>query len=130
MTDVSMRIAAALAALDGLGFGIPCILVMRSLASGKGVLIFMGFPTYGNGPFERVLGLKSSVALLGVFLAVCALELVAAALLWQGSRAGATLALALVPIGAVFWWGFALPIPPLLALARSVLVVRAWSALG
>jgi hypothetical protein len=48
----------------------------------------------------------------------------AARWLWRGRRRGAVLALGLVPVGAVFWWGFALPYPPMAALARTVLIVR------
>jgi hypothetical protein len=50
----------------------------------------------------------------------------AARWLWRGRRRGAVLALGLVPVGAVFWWGFALPYPPMAALARTVLIVRDW----
>lgn len=35
--------------------------------------------------------------------------------------------LALIPIEAVFWLGFALPIPWLLAAARTALVVASWA---
>jgi hypothetical protein len=31
-----------------------------------------------------------------------------------------------LPLGAVYWWGFALPIPPVLALVRTALIVAAW----
>ncbi|HUR24871.1 MAG TPA: hypothetical protein VM327_02525 [Candidatus Thermoplasmatota archaeon] len=40
-------------ALTGLGFGLPAIHGMMSLASGKGVPLLFGFPSYGGGPFER-----------------------------------------------------------------------------
>jgi hypothetical protein len=36
------------------------------------------------------------------------------------------LAVATIPREALFWYGFALPIPPLLALIRVVLVIAAW----
>jgi hypothetical protein len=39
------------------------------------------------------------------------------------------LSLALVPVGGLFWWGFALPFGPLLALARTVLIVAGWRML-
>jgi hypothetical protein len=56
-------------------------------------------------------------------------EAVAGWLVWGGHKSGAILALVLLPIGAVFWWGFALPIPPILALVRTALIVVAWRAL-
>lgn len=58
-----------------------------------------------------------------------ALEGAAGWLLWNGERAGGVLGLVLLPVGAVFWFGFALPIPPLFAIVRTALVVLNWSAL-
>lgn len=125
MAELPLRIAAALLALNGLGFGIPCILGIQNLAAGKGVLIFMGFPTYGGGPFERV-GIKSTMPLLGLFLLVSVLELVAAILVWRGTMAGGIMALALLLPGAFFWFGFALPIPPVLATVWTALILSSW----
>lgn len=93
---------------------------MWSLAKGHGVPNVMGFPSYGGGPFERI-GLKSTVPLLGAFLLVCILEVVAGVMVWQGRAAGAWLGYALLVPGAFFWWGFALPFGPVLAVARSIL---------
>ncbi|HZN71907.1 MAG TPA: hypothetical protein VFC00_09545 [Micromonosporaceae bacterium] len=39
------------------------------------------------------------------------------------------LALALLPFGAVFWWGFALPFGPVLAVARTILILISWRSL-
>jgi hypothetical protein len=41
---------------------------------------------------------------------------------------GSPLERLLVP-GAVFWIGFDLPYPPIIALARTVLIVLSWSSL-
>jgi hypothetical protein len=68
--------------------------------------------------------------LLAGFLAVCILEGVAGWLLWGDHRSGAILAISLLLPGAVYWWGFALPIPPVLALVRTVLIVAAWQGLN
>lgn len=102
---------------------------MQSLAAGRGVAIFLGFPTYGGGVFERF-GIRSSVPLLAAFLVVCALELVAAWGLWNGAKWGAVLGLALLVPGAVFWIGFSLPIPPIAAVARTILVLVRWDKLS
>ena len=40
----------------------------------------------------------------------------AARLLWAGKRPGALLQFGLLPLEAAFWYGFGLPIPPLLAI--------------
>jgi hypothetical protein len=92
----------------------------------------MGFPAYGGGPFERVglqSGVPSSVLLIAAFLVVCALEDVAGWLLWGGNKSGGVLALGLLPFGAVFWWGFALPFPPVFAIVRTTLILAGWRAL-
>lgn len=128
MAELVLRAAAVLLAFTGLGFGIPCILGMRSLAAGQGVLVFMGFPTYGGGPFERM-GLASTVPLLGAFLLVCVSEVVAAIGVWSGHRWGALLALAALVPGVVFWYGFALPIPPVVAVVRTALLAVGWNGL-
>ncbi len=116
------RAASVLSVLLGLGFGLPGAYGAWYLAEHRRVWTFLGFPTYGGGPFERW-GLATSVPLLAAFVAVCAAEVVVGAMLWSGGRAGLWLALALLPAELVFWVGFALPFGPLLGLARTVLVV-------
>jgi hypothetical protein len=69
-------------------------------------------------------------ALLAAFLLVCLLEMTAGGLLWGADKIGAILTLVLLPLGAVFWWGFALPIPPIFALVRTVLIVLNWQHLS
>jgi hypothetical protein len=123
--STALRVAAGLLWLTALGFGVPCLIAIRSLLTGHGIPTIMGFPAYGDGPFERR-GIHSTVWLIGAFLLVCLLEAVAGWLLWNGHRSGAILALALLPFGAVFWWGFALPFPPLFALARTILILLNW----
>ncbi|HUR60926.1 MAG TPA: hypothetical protein VM286_00995 [Candidatus Thermoplasmatota archaeon] len=129
MADAALRWAAALLAFNGLGFGIPGIYGIWSLATGRGVAMFLGFPTYGGGVFERF-GIKSTVPLLAMFLLVCVLEVVAAVLLWNGHRSGAILALALLPPGILFWIGFSLPFPPVFATAWTALLLWRWDRLS
>lgn len=117
-------VAGALSLLLGLGFGLPCVAGINHLARTGEVWTFMGFPTYGNGPFER-LGLPTSVPLLLVFLAVCIAEAVVGVMLWTGAPMATTLAYALLPVEIVFWIGFALPFGPVLGLARTTLLLFA-----
>ncbi|MGW1346672.1 hypothetical protein ACWCOV_36855 [Kribbella sp. NPDC002412] len=114
------RTAAVLAWIPGLGFGLPCLYAIWHLAESGTVWTFLGFPTYGGGPFES-LGLETSVQLLVAFLAVCVAEVVLGYLLW--TRRGAVLAFALLPIELAFWIGFALPLGPLTALLRTATLI-------
>src|SRR5215213_7326661 len=125
---VLLRVAAFLHWFIAVGFGVFCVPAIRNLLTGRPIPIVMGFPAYGRGPFERV-GIPTTVPLLAVFLMVCLLEAVAGFLLWRGSMSGAVLALVLLPVGGLFWWGFALPIPPIFALVWTVLILLSWEAL-
>ena len=124
-----IRAAAVLAWLAGLGFGLPCGYAIWYFADRGHVWTFLGFPTYGEGPFEDI-GIKTTVPLLVLFLLVCAAELIAGGLLWQHRRAGAVLALGLLPAEVAFWIGFDLPAGPVLGLARTALVLRGWPSLS
>ncbi|MDP9282559.1 MAG: hypothetical protein M3P38_10740 [Chloroflexota bacterium] len=50
-------------------------------------------------------------------------------MLWNGESLGALITLALLPIEVVFWAGFAVPFPPLIAIARLGLLAAGSSAL-
>jgi len=125
----SLRTAALLLWFNALGFGLPCLLTVRNLATGGKIPMVLGFPAYGRGPLEGV-GVPTTLPLALAFLGVCTLEGVAGYLLWARRRVGAILALALLPAGGFFWWGFALPFPPIAALARTLLIARSWRRLG
>ena len=124
-----IRAAAVLAWFTGLCFGLPGSYAIWYLADRGHIWTFLGFPTYGAGPFEDI-GIKTTVPLLILFLLVCVAELAAGWLLWQRRRAGAVLALALLPAEFAFWIGFALPLGPVAGLARTVLVLLGWSSLS
>lgn len=122
------KLAALLLWLNAAGFGLPCLKAIGNLLTGRDIPYIMGFPAYGRGPFERY-GLQTNVPLLMGFLIVCLLEGLAGWLVWRGKRRGAILALASMPGGAVYWWGFELPFPPLFAIVRTFLIVRRWNSL-
>jgi hypothetical protein len=112
--------AATTAFIAGLGFGMPCLLGIRHLAATGDVWLFLGFPTYGDGPFERA-GIRTSVALLAGFLAICIAEITLAVLITRNARSAKTLSSWLLPIELTYWIGFALPVGPVLGLARIAL---------
>ena len=124
-----IRAAAVLCWFNAVGFGAFCVPAIVRVAAGKDIPMVMGFPAYGRGPFEAH-GISSTVPLLAGFLVVCVLEGVAGWLLWGGHQSGAILALVLLPFGAVYWWGFALPIPPIFSIARTALIVAGWQGLS
>jgi hypothetical protein len=119
-----LRAAGVLSVLLGLGFGIPGVIGAIHLARTGEVWTFLGFPTYGGGPFERF-GWGSSVALIVAFVVVCAAEVVVGALLWTDAPHAALLSNLLLPFELFFWVGFALPFGPPLGIARTVLVLLA-----
>jgi hypothetical protein len=118
-----IKAAAILCWVNAVGFGVFTFPAIARVGTGQDIPMVMGFPAYGRG-------LPTTVPLLLGFLAVCVLEGVAGWLLWSGSTTGAILALAALPFGAVFWWGFALPFPPIFAIARTALILAAWRDLS
>ncbi len=120
-----MLIAAALCSLAlGLGFGLPAIAGTLHLARTGEVWTFMGFPTYGGGPFERI-GLETSVPLLLGFVFVCLTEVVVGLMLLLDLPHAATVSYVLLPFEAFFWIGFALPFAPPFGIARTILLLSA-----
>ena len=118
------RVAAALAWAAGLGFGLPGAYGAAYLARHDEVWTFLGFPTYGDGPFHSAV-LPTPVPLQTAFGAVCAAEVVDGYLLWRGRPSGRRLSLALLPVELVFWSGFALPFGFALGIGRVALTLKA-----
>ena len=117
-----MRVAAAACSLVlGVGFGLPGAVGALHLARTDEVWRFLGFPTYGNGPFERW-GLPTSVALIVGFVVVCAAELALGVMILANAPGTRVFAIALLPFEFAYWVGFALPFGPPLGIARTVLL--------
>ena len=91
------------------------------------VLPLIGEPN--GGPFYLNYSHAVFVVLLAAAFVLGLVQAWAGWLLWNGQRSGALLQFALLPVEAVFWYGFEIPIPPFLALARVILVVLAWPRL-
>ncbi len=119
-----LKIAALCSVVLGLGFGLPGIFGVVHLARTGEVWTFMGFPTYGDGPFERI-GVRSTVPLVAAFVLVCLAEIVVGVLLWTDAPHARAYSYALLPVETAFWIGFALPFGPPLGIARTVLVLLA-----
>jgi hypothetical protein len=110
------------------GFGLPAPFVASYYLRVGTLPSFMGlFPMYG-GPFDRSTP-EAFAVLLALFTALSALEAYAGWLLWNGEPLGARMTLVLLPFEVVFWFGFAVPFPPLIAVVRLGLLAAGWSAL-
>ena len=124
------RTAAVLTWIYAAGFGIPAIPVAVYLWQNGFLPSFLGlFPVYG-GPWSARFEDGTVAALLIAFFFVTLAVAWSAWLLWKGTKTGGVLGLVLLPVEAVFWYGFALPFPLLIGLARAALIAVAWRSLG
>jgi hypothetical protein len=90
-------------------------------------------PTFGgirllSGPFEK-LGLEALIVAGIGYIIVSALKILAAYWLWSSRKDGAVLELILLGLSAIFWYGFALPLGPLLGIIQVVSLILAWRSL-
>ena len=53
MTPSTIRTAAVLLWVSGVGLGIPCLMAIRNLLGGRPIPRVLGYPAYGEGPFEQ-----------------------------------------------------------------------------
>jgi hypothetical protein len=105
------------------GFGLSAVPVAIYLQQRGGLPSFFGLFDMYAGPWSTRLLDDALVLRLMAFLVLMLVVAFAAWLTWKGSKVGAVLSLALLPIEAVFWIGFALPIPWLLGAVRVALVI-------
>ena len=124
------RVDAVLTWVYAAGFGLPAIPIAVYHLNTAGLLprFFDLFSMYG-GPWSDQYNAGPFAALLIAFLLVLMASAFAAWLVWRGSRAGAVLSLALLPVEIMFWLGFALPVPWAFGVARVVLLALAWREL-
>ena len=86
---MTVRAAAVLSWLLALGFGVPGAYGAWYFADRGGVWHFLGFPTYGDGPFDRA-GIETTTPLLIALVLVCLLEAILGWLLLRRRRSGAS----------------------------------------
>lgn len=93
----------------GVGFGLGTAITLDIYArQGELPMTPWGFRSLAGGPFERLTP-GQFTGLGWALVGVCALDVVAGAWLWQGSRRGAWLGLATTPVAVGLGAGFALP---------------------
>jgi len=124
----AMRAAGVLYLCLGAGFGIPAAIGAAYRARTGGVWHFMDFPTHATGPFFESLGIRISVPLILGFVAACAVQATAGALMLIPMRGAGVLAIAVLPVTAIYWAGFVLPFAPPAAAAAVALQVIGWLA--
>jgi hypothetical protein len=119
------RAAAVVTWAYAAGFGAPTVPVAVYLLQRGRLPSFFGMFDMYAGPWSKRLEDGPFVVLLISFLPVTAAAAWAARRVWRGSRRGAVISLALLPLEAVFWIGFALPIPWMIGAARVALLAAA-----
>ena len=126
----SAQSAAVVTWVYAAAFGAPIIPNAAYIAQNGRLPRFLdAFAMYG-GPWAVPFDEGKVLLLLTGFLIVTLAAAWAAWLVWNGSKLGGVLALALLPAEAAFWYGFALPLPWLLGLARVILLIAAWKSLS
>lgn len=124
------RAAAIVTYAYAAAFGIPAVPVAIYVAQRDRLPSFFGlFPMYG-GPWSESVDDETLIALLTGYLVLMGAVAWTGLQVERGSRRGVIANLALLPIEAVFWIGFALPLPWLTGAARVVLLTRSWSELS
>jgi hypothetical protein len=119
------RVAAVLTWSYAAGFGVPAIPVALYLRKNGTLPTFMDlFPMYG-GPWFTRLDQDTFIALLMAYLLILLAVAWVAWRGWLGSRTAMLAGLALLPVEAVFWMGFALPVPWVFGVARAGLLAVA-----
>ncbi len=103
------RAAAIVTSAYALGFGLATVPVSIYLLRTGQLPNFFGLFEMFAGPWSTSTSDTTFVELLLLFCAVTLVAACSAWLLWQERRIGPVLNLAVLPVEAVFWIGFALP---------------------
>ena len=110
-------------------FGVPAVPVAIFLAEEGRLPSLWGLFDMYAGPWSSQFADHRVIALLLAYSGLVLATVLSGWLLWERRKAGAVLNLGLLPAEAVFWVGFALPVPWLFGIARVVLVCLAWMEL-
>ena len=111
-------------------FGVPAVPVAIFLAANGRTSLPVGPVDMYAGPWSSRFPDDRVIALLLVYSGLALAAVLSGWLLWEKRKAGAVLNLALLPVEAVFWVGFALPVPWLFGIARVALVALSWPELS
>jgi hypothetical protein len=123
------RAAAIVTWIYAAGFGGCTVPVSIYLLKRGSLPSFFGLFDMYAGPWWSRFDDRTFALLLISYLPVTAAAAYAGWQLWRGTRRGAVMSLALLPLEAVYWLGFELPLPWLTGAARVALVAAAWKHL-
>lgn len=120
--------------LDGLGWGLGILPGLRYALTHQSLRIVrvlgVGPEIRGlSGPFEA-LGIGGLIVAGLLFVVISGLKVLSAYWVWNLRRDGAVLALILLGLSALFWYGFALPLAPLVGIAQIVVMALVWKSLS
>jgi hypothetical protein len=121
-------LAAILYCWFGLAFLVSSMLIaVYTLRNGR-LPVVLGIHMMA-GPFSERLGLYAALAATIPWGIVNVLEMLAGGWLWRSRKLGGMLALVLLPLGAIFWIGYALPVMVLIGPLRVLLLAWGWRTL-
>jgi hypothetical protein len=124
------RTAALVTWVYAATFGVPAVPVAIFLAETRRLPSLWGLFDMYAGPWSSRFPDDRVIALLLVYSGLVLAAVLSGWLLWKMRKTGAVLNLGLLPVEAVFWIGFALPIPWLFGFARVALVSLAWAEIS
>jgi hypothetical protein len=111
-------------------FGVPAVPVAMFLAEHGRLPSLWGMFDMYAGPWSSRFADDRVIALLLGYSGLVLAAVLSGRLLWEMRKAGAVLNLGLLPMEAVVWIGFALPVPWLFGIGRVALVWLAWPELS
>jgi hypothetical protein len=121
-------LAAILYCWFGLAFLVSSMLIaVYTLRNGRLPVVF-GIDMMA-GPFSERFGVYGAIMAALPWGVVNVLEMLAGYWLWRSRKPGGMLALVLLPLGAIFWIGYALPVMVVIGPLRVLLLVWGWKTL-
>jgi hypothetical protein len=116
----------ALIVFDALGWTLGVLPTLYYAMTRRSLPIVAGIRLL-SGPFEA-LGLDSMIVAGLLFVAISMLKLLAAYWVWNLHLDGLILQLILLSLSAIFWYGFALPFGPPVAILQIMVMALAWKS--
>ena len=131
-----IRFAGLYSMICPVGFGAYAVPSVLSVAWGRGIVYLWVYNApysdhvpgtwYGDSPLEQTATRATVLLLLTAFIAACLVQLAGALLLILLRPSGFAVLPAGMLLGAVFWWGFDLPLAWLTTATALPVLAAAW----